>query len=69
MDYEDDLSKLLRIVLKPFTFFIWFLFIIGPPPLYAMARFTLIVQVFLALRALTPGALAELEWTSFIPHI
>lgn len=38
-------------------------------PLYVMARLILIFEAFFTLRTLPPAALAELEWTSFIPHI
>lgn len=36
---------------------------------YIMARLILVVEAFITLRALTPSALAEVEWISFIPHI
>lgn len=38
-------------------------------PLYGIARLVLIFEAFIALRALTPAALVEVEWISFIPHI
>ena len=36
---------------------------------YAMSRLLLIVEAFISLRHLTPGVLALVKWTSFIPHI
>ena len=39
------------------------------PLAYILARFFLLVEAFLALRALPPGAHAVIEWTSFLPHI
>ena len=36
---------------------------------YAMSRLLLIVEAFISLRHLTPGMLALVKWTSFIPHI
>ena len=38
-------------------------------PLYLAARFALMIEAFIGLRVLTPGALADVKWTTFIPHI
>ena len=37
--------------------------------IYVVSRLLLIVEAFIALRHLTPGMLALVNWTSFIPHI
>jgi hypothetical protein len=37
--------------------------------LYIMARITLLILPFAALRALLPGAYAQINWISFLPHI
>ncbi|KAF5375810.1 hypothetical protein D9757_011171 [Collybiopsis confluens] len=37
--------------------------------LYIFARLSLLVQGFLALRALPPAALEAVQWTNFLPHI
>ncbi|KAF5375800.1 hypothetical protein D9757_011199 [Collybiopsis confluens] len=37
--------------------------------LYILARLSLLVQGFLALRALPPAALEAVQWTNFLPHI
>ena len=37
--------------------------------LYVMSRLLLLVEAFISLRHLTPGMLALVKWTSFIPHI
>ena len=34
-----------------------------------VSRLILIVEAFISLRHLTPGMLALVKWTSFIPHI
>ena len=36
---------------------------------YVLSRLLLIVEAFISLRHLTPGMLALVKWTSFIPHI
>ena len=36
---------------------------------YVMSRLLLLVEAFISLRHLTPGMLALLKWSSFIPHI
>lgn len=36
--------------------------------IYIAARLVLIVQAFMTLRELSPGALQAMEWTSFVPH-
>ena len=36
---------------------------------YVVSRLLLIVEAFISLRHLTPGMLALVKWTSFIPHI
>ena len=36
---------------------------------YVVSRLLLIVEAFISLRHLTPGMLALVNWTSFIPHI
>ncbi|KAF8057002.1 hypothetical protein FPV67DRAFT_1728972 [Lyophyllum atratum] len=63
-----DLNKRPKQALKGVVYLLYLLIIIGAP-LYAIARLILIVEAFIGLRALTPGALAELEWSSIIPHI
>ncbi|KIK53962.1 hypothetical protein GYMLUDRAFT_1024781 [Collybiopsis luxurians FD-317 M1] len=47
-----------------FTFFALVIFLF-----YLFARISLIVQAFLALRDLPPGAFEVAQWTSFLPHI
>ncbi|KAF5371552.1 hypothetical protein D9757_010364 [Collybiopsis confluens] len=37
--------------------------------MYIFARLSLLVQGFLALRALPPAALEAVQWTNFLPHI
>ena len=37
--------------------------------LYIVARITLLILPFVALRAPVPGAYVELDWVSFLPHI
>ena len=36
---------------------------------YLVSRLLLLVEAFISLRHLTPGILALVKWTSFIPHI
>ncbi len=36
---------------------------------YVCARVYLLVDMFLSLRSLPPGALEEIDWTRYIPHI
>ena len=36
---------------------------------YVVSRLLLLVEAFISLRHLTPGMLALVTWTSFIPHI
>ena len=36
---------------------------------YIVSRLLLLVEAFISLRHLTPGMLALVKWTSFIPHI
>ncbi|TDL21726.1 hypothetical protein BD410DRAFT_288454 [Rickenella mellea] len=36
---------------------------------YILARFALIVEAFILLKSLSPGALQMVQWTNFIPHI
>ena len=36
---------------------------------YVVSRLLLLVEAFISLRNLTPGMLALVKWTSFIPHI
>ena len=36
---------------------------------YVVSRLILLVEAFISLRQLTPGMLALVKWTSFIPHI
>ncbi|KAF8950663.1 hypothetical protein BDZ97DRAFT_1618016, partial [Flammula alnicola] len=38
-------------------------------PLYVLARLALLAEAFVTLRDLPPGALAVVQWTSFLPHI
>ena len=37
--------------------------------LYALARFTLILQSFASLRSLSPGSYDATSWTAYIPHL
>ena len=37
--------------------------------LYVVSRLLFLVEAFISLRHLTPGMLALVKWTSFIPHI
>ena len=46
-----------------FAFFIIMLLV------YVVSRLLLLVEAFISLRHLTPGMLALVKWTSFIPHI
>ena len=48
-----------------FTFGVFSIFVI----VYIVSRLLLIVEAFISLRHLTPGMLALVKWTSFIPHI
>ena len=48
-------------------FFLAFLIIILL--VYVVSRLILLVEAFISLRYLTPGMLALVKWTSFIPHI
>lgn len=36
---------------------------------YVLSRLLLLVESFISLRHLTPGMLASVKWTTFIPHI
>ena len=36
---------------------------------YVVSRLLLVVEAFMSLRHLTPGMLALVKWTSFLPHI
>jgi len=36
---------------------------------YVVSRLILLVEAFISLRHLTPGMLALVKWTSFVPHI
>ena len=38
-------------------------------PIYGLARLTLLVEAFIALRHLPPGAYAVVEWTALLLHI
>lgn len=38
-------------------------------PLYIIARIVLLTEALIALRHLPSGALLEVQWTSFLPHI
>ena len=37
--------------------------------IYVISRLILLVQAFLALRALSPGAYDAIQWTHFVPHL
>ena len=37
--------------------------------IYVLSRLLLLVEAFISLRHLTPGMLAVVEWTYFLPHI
>ena len=45
------------------TFFVSILLV------YVVSRLLLLVEAFISLRHLTPGMLALVKWTSFVPHI
>ena len=51
----------------------WASFAIAVPTIillvYVVSRLLLLVEAFISLRHLTPGMLALVKWTSFIPHI
>ena len=51
--------------------FRWLVFITGVLAFiaYVVSRLFLLVEAFISLRYLTPGMLALVKWTSFIPHI
>jgi hypothetical protein len=38
-------------------------------PIYIIARLVLLTEALIALRNLPPGALLEVQWTSFLPHV
>ncbi|KAF8170575.1 hypothetical protein BJ912DRAFT_1047864 [Pholiota molesta] len=38
-------------------------------PIYIVARLVLLTEAAIALRNLPPGALLEVQWTSFLPHV
>lgn len=38
-------------------------------PVYVLARISLLIEAFIALRSLQPGAYALVMWTSFLPHV
>ncbi len=38
-------------------------------PIYILARLVLLSEAMIALRNLSSGALLEVQWTSFLPHI
>ncbi|KAF9475603.1 hypothetical protein BDN70DRAFT_232064 [Pholiota conissans] len=38
-------------------------------PIYIIARLVLLTEALIALRNLQPGALLEVQWTSFLPHV
>jgi len=40
-----------------------------PLPFYIGARFILLIEACMGLRSLSPGALAVIVWTNFVPHI
>ncbi|KAF8509766.1 hypothetical protein BU17DRAFT_77804 [Hysterangium stoloniferum] len=46
-----------------------FLLPIPALPAYILARFGLLVEAVIALRALPPKAYMKVDWTSFLPHI
>ena len=50
---------------ESFTMVIFSIFLLG----YLVSRLLLLVEAFISLRHLTPGMLALVKWTSFIPHI
>jgi hypothetical protein len=43
--------------------------VLGIPVLYVIARIVLLVLPCIALRALPPTALVEIQWAAFFPHI
>lgn len=49
--------------------FVWPMTVYVGLPLYVFARFILLVLACLALRDLSPSALATVQWSSFLPHI
>ena len=64
LDYKSNNSTWMK-------FFSNFIQLIGfgMTNLYIIARIFLLVLPFVALRALPPGAYAQLNWISFLPHI
>ena len=57
--YDDDLQ------FKRFGVPVLTIFLL----VYVVSRLLLLVEAFISLRHLTPGMLALVQWTSFIPHI
>jgi hypothetical protein len=60
-NFEKDVPFIVAI-----PFFILFLL---SPILYLLARVTLLVLAFMALRSLPHSALQTVQWTTFIPHV
>ena len=62
---------ILLIILSSLKSFHWLVIIISVLTLlvYVVSRLLLLVEAVISLRHLTPGMLALVKWTSFIPHI
>ncbi|KAL9101280.1 MAG: hypothetical protein Q9163_003452 [Psora crenata] len=49
---------------------LWELIVMSPVTMfYTLARTYIVVEVFVSLRALPPGAFNTVEWSNFIPHL
>ena len=57
---SDSTSRLRRYLITAFTIILL---------VYVVSRLLLLLEAFISLRHLTPGMLALVRWTSFIPHI
>jgi len=47
---------------------LWWIFV-ALIPIYLLARIALLVEAFLSLRNLPPGAYSVVNWTNYLPHI
>lgn len=48
--------------------FVWYIFV-RCLPIYLIARVILLLEALIALRDLPDGAFAQVEWSTFVPHI
>jgi hypothetical protein len=51
-----------------FRMALWWIFV-ALIPIYLLARIALLVEAFLSLRNLPPGAYSVVSWTDYLPHI